>query len=100
LKGGSLRAVAEVRKRLDEMTEEDIRRHMREDEADPEEETPVDTRSSVPVTLVRERLRMSHAGLAGPARFASRGLTPGIDAARRGERCSSATYRWSMVNQS
>jgi putative transcriptional regulator len=60
----SPQAVAEARKRYDETTEEDIRRHMREDEADPEDETPVDTRLSVPVKLVRERLRMTQTELA------------------------------------
>lgn len=60
----SPRAVAEARKRYRETTEEDIRLHMREDEADPEDETPVDTRLSVPVKLVRERLRMTQAELA------------------------------------
>lgn len=60
----SPRAVAEARKRYDETTEEDIRRHMREDEADPKDETAVDARLSVPVKLVRERLRMTQAELA------------------------------------
>ncbi len=58
------RAVAEARKRYDETTEEDIRRHMREDGYDPERESPADARRTVPVKLVREKLRMTQAELA------------------------------------
>ena len=60
----SPRAAAEAQKRFDETTEADIRRHMREDGYDPEEETPADARLLVPVKLVRERLRMTQAELA------------------------------------
>jgi putative transcriptional regulator len=58
------RAVAEARKRYDETTEEDIRRHMREDGYDPERESPADARLTVSVKLVREKLRMTQAELA------------------------------------
>jgi putative transcriptional regulator len=58
------RAVAEARKRYDETTEEDIRRHMREDGYDPERESSADARRTVPVKLVREKLRMTQAELA------------------------------------
>jgi putative transcriptional regulator len=58
------RAVAVARKRYDETTEEDIRRHMRDDGYDPEREAPADARLTVPVKLVRERLRMTQAELA------------------------------------
>ena len=60
----SPRAVTEARKRYDETTEEDIQRHMREDDADPEDDASVDARLTVPVKLVRERLRMTQAELA------------------------------------
>ncbi|MBV8614767.1 MAG: helix-turn-helix domain-containing protein [Acetobacteraceae bacterium] len=53
-----------TRRRYDETTEEDIRRHMREDGHDPEEEIPANARLSVPVKLVREKLRMTQAELA------------------------------------
>jgi putative transcriptional regulator len=58
------RAVAVARKRYDETTEEDIRRHMRDDGYHPEREAPADARLTVPVKLVRERLRMTQAELA------------------------------------
>jgi len=60
----SPRAVTEARKRYDETTEEDIQRHMREDDADLEDDASVDARLTVPVKLVRERLRMTQAELA------------------------------------
>jgi putative transcriptional regulator len=55
---------AAAQQRYDETTEEDIRRHMREDGYDPDEESPADARLVVPVRLVRERLRMTQAELA------------------------------------
>lgn len=58
------RAVAEARKRYDETTEEDIRRHIREDGYDPDEEIPIDARLLVSVKLVREKLQMTQAELA------------------------------------
>ncbi len=58
------RAVAEAQKCFDETTEADIRSHMREDGYDPAEETSADARLTVPVKLVRERLRMTQAELA------------------------------------
>ncbi len=57
-------ATAEARKRYDETTEEDIRRHMREEGYDPDAETPADARLNVPVQLVREKLGMTQAELA------------------------------------
>jgi putative transcriptional regulator len=56
--------VAEAQKRYDDTTEQDIRRHMREDGYDPDEEIPVDAKPAVPVKLVREKLRMTQAELA------------------------------------
>jgi putative transcriptional regulator len=44
--------------------EEDIRRHMREDGHEPEQASPADARLTVPVKLVREKLRMTQAELA------------------------------------
>lgn len=58
------RTMAEAQKRYNETTEEDIRRYMREDGYDPDEEPPPDARRSVPVKLVRERLGMTQAELA------------------------------------
>jgi len=60
----SPQAVTEARKRYDETTEEDIQRHMREDDADLEDDATVDARLTVSVKLVRERLRMTQAELA------------------------------------
>lgn len=60
----SPRALAEARKRYDETTEDDIRRHMSEDGSDPDDEIPADARLVVPVKLVRERLHMTQAELA------------------------------------
>jgi len=64
LAGRSPRAVTEARTRYDETTEEDIQRHMREDDAGVEDEASVDARLTVTVKLVRERLRMTQAELA------------------------------------
>lgn len=58
------RAVAAARKRYNETTEADIRRHMQEDGYDPEQEAPANARPTVPIKLVRERLRMTQAELA------------------------------------
>ncbi|MGZ9112800.1 MAG: helix-turn-helix domain-containing protein [Rhodoplanes sp.] len=55
---------AAVRQRYDDTTEEDIRRHMREDGYDPDEECPADALLTVPVKLVREKLGMTQAELA------------------------------------
>ena len=55
---------ATARQRYDETTEEDIRRHMREDGYDPDEECPADALLTVPVKLVREKLGMTQAELA------------------------------------
>jgi len=43
----SPQAVTEARKRYDETTEEDIQRHMREDDADLEDDATVDARLTV-----------------------------------------------------
>ena len=45
-------------------TEDDIRRHMREDGYDPDHTSPVDVRLTVPVKLVREKLDMTQVELA------------------------------------
>src|SRR5689334_16368711 len=45
-------------------TEDDIRRHMREDGYDPDHTSPADVRLTVPVKLVREKLDMTQAELA------------------------------------
>ena len=55
---------ATASKRYDETTEEDIRRQMREDGYDPDEECPADALLTVPVKLVREKLGMTQAELA------------------------------------
>lgn len=60
----SPQAAAEAQKRYDETTEEDIRRHMREEGYDPDAEIPADAWLSVPVKLVREKLGMTQAELA------------------------------------
>lgn len=57
-------AAAEAHRRYDETTEEDIRRHMREDGYDPDEGSAARARLVVPVKLVREKLRMTQAELA------------------------------------
>jgi putative transcriptional regulator len=54
----------EARKRYDETTEEDIRRHMLEEGYDPDAEVPADARLVIPVKLVREKLAMTQAELA------------------------------------
>ena len=56
--------VAEAQQRYDATTEQDIRRHIREDGYDPDEEIPADARLAVPVKLVREKLHMTQAELA------------------------------------
>ena len=57
-------AVAEAQARFDATTEEDIRRHTREEGYDPDAEIPADARLIVPVKLVREKLGMTQAELA------------------------------------
>ena len=57
-------ASSEAQRRYDETTEADIRRHMREDGYDPEEESTAGARLTVPVKLVREKLQMTQSELA------------------------------------
>ena len=57
-------AAVAARKRYNETTEEDVRRHMREDGHDPDEACPADALLIVPVKLVREKLGMTQAELA------------------------------------
>lgn len=58
------RAAAVARQRYDETTEEDVRRHMRQEGYDPEQDSQAGARLTVPVKLVREKLRMTQAELA------------------------------------
>jgi putative transcriptional regulator len=60
----SPQAASEAQKLYDETTEDDIRRHMREDGYDPHENSQGETRLTVPVKLVREKLQMTQAELA------------------------------------
>lgn len=57
-------AVAEAERRYEATTEEDIRRHMREEGYDPDAAIPADARLTVPVRLVCEKLGMTQAELA------------------------------------
>jgi putative transcriptional regulator len=58
------RSAAEAQKRYDAATEQDIRDHMAGERYDPDEVVPADAQFSVPVKLVREKLRMTQAELA------------------------------------
>lgn len=58
------RAATVARQRYDETTDEDIRRHMRQDGYDPDQDSEANTRLTVPVKLVREKLRMTQTELA------------------------------------
>lgn len=57
-------AAAEAQERYAATTEADIRRQMREEGYDPDQESPADARLTVPVKLVREKLQMTQAELA------------------------------------
>lgn len=63
------RSAADAQKRYDTATEQDIRGHMAEDGYDPDEVIPVDAQLSVPVKLVREKLRMTQAEFASLLRI-------------------------------
>lgn len=58
------RSAAVAQARYDATTEQDIRDQMVEEGYDPDEAVPVDAQFSVPVKLVREKLRMTQPELA------------------------------------
>jgi putative transcriptional regulator len=55
---------AVARQRYDETTDEDIRRHMRQEGYDPDQDSQAGVRLTVPVKLVREKLRMTQTEMA------------------------------------